>query len=283
MGLIETGSHDGYLDPEQHNRGALRGEDLQLDFNSPMLRVEVPTGKHESWKITSDCGSCGGKTVKAYKDDIRYLKEKTPFSCRQYKIISDLKPGDGEESEIIATPRPKMARIKDALLSGIGAGAAQRSRTGSVSSCNSVVTVKSVQINREQLGVHLEKLEEAQLNLKNMCTILVMKNEALNVELKSPMINEYLAKYQEAVEDIDETAEDLRERLARLEEMPDIDEEATQLFREDKESTNREAGARAQDLSNQDTEVQSDKVNTGKSNSAGDDTIDVQNRAGGRR
>ena len=180
-----------------------------------------------------------------------------------------------------------MARIEDAILSVIGAGAVLRSRTGSLSSCNSVVTAKSVQIKREQLEVQLEKLEEAQLNLNNMFTILVMsgkmKNEALNKELKSPLTGEYRAKYQEAVKDINETAQDVKERLVRVAEVRDVDEEAIQLGSKDKEIMNREEGERARDHSNQYAEVQSNKVNTEKSNSAGEDTIDIQNGEEGQR
>ena len=89
----------------------MRGEDPQLDLNSPRMRVEVPSGKQERWKLASKCKSCNNKYVMVYEEESRYLKEQTLFRCKHNKVISNLKIEQGEESEMLATLRPKIARI----------------------------------------------------------------------------------------------------------------------------------------------------------------------------
>ena len=74
----------------------MRGEDPQLDLNSPRMRVEVPSGKQERWKLASKCKSCNNKYVMVYEEESRYLKEQTPFRCKHNKLKLD----KGKESEM---------------------------------------------------------------------------------------------------------------------------------------------------------------------------------------
>ena len=76
------------------------------------------------------------------------MKEQMLFRSKHKKLISDLKREQGEEPGIIATPRPRKARIGSTLPNKYGAGlagAAPRSRVGSAALYISTVTLISIQ------------------------------------------------------------------------------------------------------------------------------------------
>ena len=110
------------------------------------------------------------------------------FRCKHSKLIYNLKCEQGDHPEIIATPQPKMPRIRSTLpnkYGAVSAGAASRSRAGSAALYNSWITFSSIQGVKTLIASQLVDLEEAQLTVKNIWTKLVgsgtMNEEAVAV------------------------------------------------------------------------------------------------------
>ena len=84
--------------------------------------------------------------------------------------------------------------------------------SGSVSSRCSLITVESIKDRCKLLVSQLGELEQAQLALKDMQSVMVMigkfRHKLSNEELKMAQLDEYLSKYHEAVEDLCEVAEE---------------------------------------------------------------------------
>ena len=97
----------------------------------------------------SMCEECIGKRIMVYKGESRYMKEQALFKCKHNRVILGLEQGEGEESKLIAAPRPGMARLGAAKFDGVSTGteflgALARSRSGSVCSSGSMFTAGSV-------------------------------------------------------------------------------------------------------------------------------------------
>ena len=114
----------------------------------------------------------------------------------------------------------------------VSAGAASRSRAGSAASYNSTVTLSSIQGIKTLIANQLVDLEEAQLTIKNTCTTMVrsgtMSEEALGNVLRAPLIDQYMRIYQEEVLYFDETSEEVRQAMTRLDKLQEEEEAQAQ-------------------------------------------------------
>ena len=102
-------NRDGYLDQSHDHWSMVRGKDPQLDLYNPRMKVQVPTGNRECWKVTSASATCKGMCNMIYKCKLRYLKEQSPFRCKHNKLVSNLNPIQGGEQETKPPQRPMMA------------------------------------------------------------------------------------------------------------------------------------------------------------------------------
>ena len=78
-----------------------------------ILTSTVPSsfGQCVSWHIRSVCSKYNMKSITEYMEEVRYLTEQVPFSCKHGRDLTGLKPTDGKENGEMAVPRPRMAQL----------------------------------------------------------------------------------------------------------------------------------------------------------------------------
>ena len=180
----------------QENWRVLCSEDPHLDLNSFRTKVELPTGARSRWKLTGDWPACHNRCIMIYECKGRYLQEQELFRCKDIRLIFTLMHTKDKDSEMIATPQPRMARITNPPVGCHGedlTGISPGSKAGSIAASSFIVTTVSVQGIKTQIEDSLDLWLKAHLAVKNTCRRMIrsrtMTDGNLDSYLRVPMID----------------------------------------------------------------------------------------------
>ena len=113
--ILRTGEiHSAHLGQGKNDWGALRNEDLALDYTK--MDLQVPSGRKQRTRLVSECATCKETNMSIYPEERNQLMSFIPFSCRHNKEVSGLETvGQGEPNEVFSfsdIPRPLQPRIE---------------------------------------------------------------------------------------------------------------------------------------------------------------------------